>query len=96
MTHSTSPTLAEIKRRTSVASDVLAEIQAMGPWPVPVESFNDDDIYIYIADSKKLVRQIACSDQEAKDARYIGVKVMAGQSWAKGMTAKRLSLWKPS
>lgn len=102
MTYSTSPTLdgltpiAEIKRRTSVASEALAEIQAMGPWPVPVEAFNDDDLYVYNAKSKQLIRSFSCKDPQVIEAANVGFRVRAGQTWAKGMAAKSLGLWRQS
>lgn len=89
-------TLEQINARTAVIKGVKDELLAMGDWPVPlaVSTFNDDDVYIYEATSKKLVKHLSCSDQQVKDAKYIGLRVMAGQTWAKGMTAKTLSLWK--
>lgn len=93
--HPEAISIAKINRQTESVKEAHAAILAMGPWPMPLTEFNDDDIYVYNAVSKVLVRQIACKDQEAKDAQYIGVKVMAGQSWAKGMTAKSLNIWRP-
>ncbi len=60
---------------------------------MPVASFNDDDVYIYKAATKELVRSISCKDSQVRDCRYIGLRVMAGESWAKGMAAKSLGLW---
>ena len=102
MTYSTSPTLdgltpiAEIKRRTASVSEALAEIQAMGPWPVPVESFNDDDLYVYKVSSKQLIRSFSSKDPQVIEAAQLGFRVKAGQTWAKGMAAKSLGLWRQS
>lgn len=88
--------LALIDKGTSIAREILGDLLEMGEWPVPlaVSTFNDDDVYIYDAASKQLIKHLPCSDQQVKDAKYIGLRVMAGQTWAKGMTAKTLSLWK--
>jgi len=56
-------------------------------------SFNDDDVYIYRAASRELVRTISCKDSQVRDSHYIGLRVNAGESWAKGMEAKSLGLW---
>lgn len=72
--------------------EAQADIQA-AKWPIPVNSFNDDDVYVYVAANKEFIRQIPCSMQEAKDARHIGVRVKPGETWAKGMTAKYLGIW---
>jgi hypothetical protein len=61
---------------------------------MPVVSFNDDDLYLYNAATKQLIHQFSCADQQVKDALHIGFRVMAGQAWAKGMTAKALGLWR--
>lgn len=55
-------------------------------------SFNDDDVYIYNVASKEIVRTISCKDSQVRDSRYAGLRVMAGEAWAKGMTAKSLGL----
>lgn len=86
--------LERINARTELFKEIGKDIAAIsGRVPMVTSTFNDDDLYVYIAATKQFVRQIPCSEQEAKDAKYIGVKVMAGQSWAKGMTAKTLALW---
>lgn len=59
----------------------------------PCASFNDDDVYVYDASTKEIVRTISCKDQQVKDARYIGLRVQPGETWAKGMLAKSLGLW---
>jgi len=56
-------------------------------------SFNDDDVYVYRAATRELVRTISCKDSQVRDSRYIGLRVDAGESWAKGMEAKSLGLW---
>lgn len=89
--------LERINGRTAILKEIGKDIAAIsGRVPMATSTFNDDDLYVYVAATKQFVRQIVCKDQEAKDAKYIGVKVMAGQTWATGMTAKTLSLWKPA
>ena len=88
---------ALLAHRSAVCRQIMSDLAEAGPWPMPisVDSFNDDDAYIYDATSKQLLREIPCSSQEVKDARHIGLRVAAGEAWAKGMTAKRLGLWRP-
>lgn len=59
----------------------------------PIASFNDDDVYVYNAETKQIVRTISCKDSQVRDSKYIGLRVNAGESWAKGMAAKSLGLW---
>jgi len=86
--------LAAIQSKTAIASQALADLKAMGQWPISVESFNDDDLYLYNAATKQLIRSFSCGDQEVKDARHIGFRVMAGATWGKGMAVKALGLWR--
>ena len=58
-------------------------------------NFNTDDVYVYNSETKQIVRAISCKDSQVRDAHYIGLRVMAGESWAKGMAAKSLGLWTP-
>jgi len=89
--------LDRIKARTELFKEIGKDIAAIaGRVPMATSTFNDDDLYLYVAATKQFVQHIPCSDQKARDAKYIGVLVKAGQTWAKGMTAKTLSLWKPS
>jgi hypothetical protein len=59
-----------------------------------IASFNDDDVYIYDAATKELVRVVSSKDSQVRDSHYIGLRVNAGQSWATGMAAKSLGLWR--
>jgi hypothetical protein len=66
------------------------------PQCLPVSSFNDDDVYVYNAATKQIVRVIGSKDSQVRDSRYIGLRVQAGESWARGMAAKSLGLWRES
>lgn len=55
-------------------------------------SFNDDDIYIYDIQSRRVVESFGSSSTTARNARFGGVPVKAGQSWCKGMQAKHMEL----
>lgn len=82
-------------QRSAVCKQILGDLEEAGQWPMPIPmaSFNDDDVYVYDAATKQLIRHVPHSAQEVRDARYIGFRVMAGQAWAKGMAAKALGLW---
>jgi hypothetical protein len=56
-------------------------------------NFNTDDVYIYNASTREIVRTISCKDSQVRDSRHIGLRVNAGESWAKGMAAESLGLW---
>ena len=86
--------LAAIQSKTAIAREALADLRAMGQWPIPIESFKDDDLYLYNAATKQLIREFSCGDQNVKDARHIGFRVFAGETWGKGMAVKRLGLWR--
>jgi hypothetical protein len=60
------------------------------------DEFNDDDVYLYMAATGRLVRHIPVNSPEVFCARYHGMKVLEGQSWARGRNAKTLSLWRPA
>lgn len=55
-------------------------------------SFNDDDIYIYDIQSRRVVESYGSSSPTARAARFGGIPVKAGQSWCKGMQAKYMEL----
>ena len=86
--------LAAINNMTAIAREALADLKAMGQCPMPIESFKDDELYLYDAATKRLIRSFSCSDQEVKDARHIGFRVFAGETWGKGMAVKALGLWR--
>ena len=59
---------------------------------INMDLFNDDDIYVYHASTRELVKQYDCYLHEVRDSRN-GFKVAAGNAWAKGLRAKYLGLW---
>lgn len=89
-------TVAEINRQTAGVKAALADIEAMGPLPmtVAVESFNDDDIYLYSVATKELLRVYPVKSPEVFCARHHGLKVLEGQAWARGRNARDLQLWR--
>jgi len=80
------------RTETALCAQILADLQ--GPVPMLHSEFNDDTIYVYDVLTKHLVREIGCKDSEAIDSRYIGLRVAAGETWAKGLTAKYQGVWK--
>lgn len=83
-----SPILADFEQTMAKADPLKVYLS----W----DEFNDDDIYVYCVASKQLIRHHAVNSPEVFCARYHGLKVLEGQSWARGRTAKTLSLWKPA
>jgi len=77
---------------------ILAALDAAGPVRMPITEaeFNDDDVYVYIAATNQLVTSWPSAAYEVRDSGRIGFRVLAGQSWAKGMAAKHLGLWRKS
>jgi len=77
---------------------ILADLDAAGPVRMPIteDEFNDDDVYIYDAATKELITSWPSSSHEVQYARRFGFRIDAGQSWAKGMAAKHLGLWRKS
>ena len=55
--------------------------------------FNDDDVYVYQADTLQIVQHLSHHFHAVREAGYAGIKVMAGQAWTKGLTGKHLGLW---
>lgn len=76
----------------TLCQQILADLKE--PVPMAPSEFNDDSIYVYDVLSKCLVREIGSKDSEAIDSRYIGLRVAAGETWAKGMTAKYAGIWR--
>lgn len=81
---------------TEVCRQILADIAAMEPLHMPMlfAEFNQDDIYIFNAATKQFVSQAGSSSETVRDANRFGYPVKAGQTWAKGMTAAHLGLWR--
>jgi len=77
---------------------ILAELDAAGPVRMPMteDEFNQDDIYVYIAATKELITSWPSSSHKVQYARRFGFRIDAGQTWAKGMAAKHLGLWRKS
>jgi hypothetical protein len=70
-------------QRSETARDILAEMGARS-----VQSFNDDDLYVIVADTKQLVRTIRSRSHEAT-----APNIKPGEIAIKGMYAKRLGIW---
>ncbi len=85
-----------IEHRAKIARQILGDIEAAGPFPMPISSFLDDEIYVYDVATKRVTRTISCKAMEASDSQYIGLRVKAGESWARGIAAKYLGLWTPA
>lgn len=83
---------------TEVCRQILADIAAMPPLRMPIlaSEFNQDDVYIYRADTKQLIGHAGSSSEMVRFANRFGYPVNAGDTWAKGMTAARLGLWRAS
>ena len=81
-----------------ILDDFTQTMAKAGPMRVYLscDEFNDDDVYLYSVATGQLLRQIASSSGEVFCARYHGLKVLEGQSWARGARAKTLSLWRPA
>lgn len=84
---------AILSQRAAIARQIVEDLAE--PWPMPIDpsAFQDDSVYVYDAASKRLVREIGCKSPELCGSPT-GVRVAAGQSWARGMVAKRLGLWR--
>lgn len=63
------------------------------PAPKSVESFNDDDVYIYNATTKEIARVIPANSPLTIGIKHSGLRVRAGETWDKGLSCKRLGLW---
>ena len=63
--------------------------------PLPSESFNDEDLYVYRAETRQFVRSIGNASHTAREARTYGVSVNAGETWGKGLNVKDLGIWMP-
>jgi len=72
---------------------VMAEAEPMKVY-LSWDEFNDDDVYLYVVATGQLVRQIPVNSPEVFCARYHGMKVLEGQSWARGRSARELKLWR--
>jgi hypothetical protein len=80
---------ARLEQRASVARQILADLGHID-LIIPVSRFNDDDYYVYNAESLELITSHGC-----KTYRFIDqVPVKPGQAVAKGMRAKWLGLWR--
>lgn len=73
--------------------EAMAEAEPMKVF-IPEYEFNDDDVYVYVPATKKLVRHCSVNSYEVFCARYRGITMLEGQAWAKGRNAKTLSLWR--
>ena len=62
----------------------------------PVARFNDDDLYLYRADSRELVEQVGSGSPRRRAIVQGREALPAGVTFANGMAAKRLGLWTPS
>lgn len=60
----------------------------------PIESFNDDDVYIYRVDTKEIRQVIPASSPLTIGIGGQGLRVRAGETWGKGLSCKRLGLWR--
>jgi len=82
--------------RDEMCKQILADLDAAGPLRMPMTEaeFNDDDLYIYKAETKQLMASWPSSSPEVLEARHMGFRMLAGQAWAKGMAAKHLGLWR--
>lgn len=58
--------------------------------PIPLQSFNDDDWYIYETDFLMFVRSCSASWRRSEVEKIL----KPGQSCARGMRAKWLGLWR--
>lgn len=58
--------------------------------PAPIDRFNDDDWYIWNADTKLIVRIVGCRSPEVFAGRMPEIEV--GQAMGRGMRAKFLGL----
>jgi len=72
---------------------IAPKLSASKPAPMRVESFNDDDVYIYKVDTKEIVRTIPASSPLTIGIGGQGLRVRAGETWDKGMTCKWKGLW---
>lgn len=90
------PTPIGALRQSSICSQIMADLADAGPMQMPMtaDQFNSDDLYVYDSKTKRLIYSLPSSSHEVQDARHIGFRVAAGQTWAKGMTAKYLGLWR--
>lgn len=79
------------RTETALCQQILADLKE--PVPMAPSEFNDDSIYVWCVLSRHLVREIGSKDSEATDSRYIGVRVGAGETWAKGLAAKHVGIW---
>lgn len=83
---------------SGIVDDFAKTMAEAGPMRLylSIDEFNDDDVYLYTVATGQLLRQIAANSGEVFCARYHGLKVLEGQSWARGARAKTLSLWRPA
>lgn len=74
----------------------FAELAANDPMTVPLDRLNDDDLYVYDVHTKKLIRQIGCSDSYARALKWGRVQLPVGQAFASGMAVKLkgIPLWR--
>ena len=80
------------RTETALCAQILADLSQ--PVPMAPSEFDDDAVYVWCVLSMHLVRTISSKAQESIDARYIGLRVAAGETWAKGLTAKYQGVWK--
>ena len=86
----------KVSAKDALCNQILADLDAAGPLRMPMTEaeFNDDDIYVYTASTNQLVTSWPSAAYEVRDSGRIGFRIDAGQSWAKGMAAKNLGLWR--
>lgn len=75
----------------TLAKQILADLADVDhAQPIPRESFNDDDWYVYETDSKMLIGAYSGKIWPYKDV----VPVKDGQTVARGIAAKYLGIWR--
>jgi hypothetical protein len=79
------PAAGRLAHRCNIAEQILADLATLDKL-IPVESFNDDDWYVYEVDSLKLICTFS-----SKSARPVP---FPGENAARGMRAKHLGLWR--
>lgn len=68
-----------------IAKQILKELGSQ----VPMESFNDDDWYLYVEETGELLNHYSGKTWSVPPAIE-----QAGEKWAKGMQAKYMMLWR--
>ena len=96
------PAMDRLEARADAARRMLRDIEESDyespnwPQPIPRESFNDDDWYVFNEASGRLIEQIGCKSFAAEVARRGEYRIPVGCKILRGMSAKysKPAIWR--